>query len=373
MTGSYGIIIMLKHLKLPCVSIFEKYLLKEVEEMSSLKNRIRKKAQEDSILGKFLSLGYMLFSNGIFQSLVSAIGAIILAVFTGLGIYNGWFVGFLLIYILLILLSGWVTEHTRGKNSDLVWFQKAIENHRVIESRTTNSFIKLAKKVYAHPRTGSAARLTLKGLHSDWDFQNAAFSVCYGIYNMINSISNCKNLYVSVYQRLKGQEGEDDIIKLIAYHGRLATAQPTDYMKRYSINDKDYFAKIIKSNNSQIRILENQQKVRENFLIHESSREREEKICQYIGIPILVSGFSKDEGQINQVGFLLQIDVDIPDFFGKDKQEIEEKAYNILYMYADFLHMSYEMGRFIDSAFEKWYETKGTQKGTGGSGGNALE
>ena len=115
---------------------------------------------------------------------------------------------------------------------------------------------------------------------------------CLGILGYTTFISNCKNLYVPVYQRLKGQEGEDDIIKLIAYHGRLATAQPTDYMKRYSINDKDYFAKIIKSNNSQIRILENQQKVRENFLIHESSREREEKICQYIGIPILVSGFT---------------------------------------------------------------------------------
>ena len=317
----------------------------------SIKNRLRKKSQEDGITASLLHFAYILSSNSIFQAIVTTALTAAISVMIGFLLFNIWLYVLIAADIVVVSIFAWINLHTQGKLEDLKWYQRTVKSHMEIESIATNDFIKLIKHVL-----NKAQAKEKPDPRGQWNLQKAAFYVCRSIYNILEKEFGSTEHYVTVYQRFRRETGED-YVKMIAYFSKLGTTEPDNYMKEYKINDgQEYFCKIFNSNDSSVRVLESQKEVSKIFFVRENRRQREEKIQQYIGIPIAINGFEENgKGKNNGIGLLLQIDVDIPKFFGKDKSEVEEKAYNVFFPFATFLHMAYEMGRFIDTSFDKWY------------------
>jgi hypothetical protein len=89
-----------------------------------------------------------------------------------------------------------------------------------------------------------------------------------------------------------------------------------------------YYVKIFKRENDYIQVLLNKEEIAKQFLIHKSSEDRERRLQQYIGIPLLCDG---------QIVALLQIDTEIESQFGKTKDEIIELSNNMFRPYINQL------------------------------------
>lgn len=121
---------------------------------------------------------------------------------------------------------------------------------------------------------------------------------------------------------------------------------PGSYSEKYDLwNDdsekKPLHIRIFEKGTSAIIALCNSEQVKEEFVYHEKSKEREEKICQYLGIPLLDS-----EGRMI---FLLQIDVCDSGILGKNKEEMIELGNNIMVPYIQLLYATYEHERSIET------------------------
>lgn len=127
--------------------------------------------------------------------------------------------------------------------------------------------------------------------------------------------------------------------------------EPTSFDKKYKIPDhaefsEDLFGKIeyhsylFASGRKDISVLVNRNEVKKAFILHDYCGDREDKIAQYICIPISPVGLG--------VTFLLQIDTVTPGKFGSDEHSMMEFVNNVIYPFAQFLHMIYEEGRTIE-------------------------
>lgn len=178
-----------------------------------------------------------------------------------------------------------------------------------------------------------------KSLDKIADFQTFAFLICESIHSMI-----CKMFGQNLLCEVTLMKKEDDFVKMVAYAND-NNAMPSSYKTTFSLDESDiFFINLFNDLNGMIKCIPNQKGISDKFQKFKGSVQRENAVCQYIGIPIKTNR--------NEIELLLQIDVSKPKVFGKNETQMESFAKNIFYPYAMLLHKSYER----DLVFNQYYD-----------------
>lgn len=240
---------------------------------------------------------------------------------------------------------------------------KANREDEVATLREENKLLLMAKNS-ATDLNGKAAkyiyRMERKIKHEGWvsslsemrnvyGFQRMAFEACDEIYNLLQAKFGLNGHWVTIYQRFedssgKGKKKKKDYCKMIAY-ANATKQEPMTYQDEYEIPKRsantqsiELHTKIFASSDVSPRILMTKDDVMKEFVIHEKSRNREEKIQQYIALPVKVCN--------REITFIIQIDCDVENGMGKNFEEVQALVNDVLLQYAILLSLHYEIDRF---------------------------
>lgn len=172
------------------------------------------------------------------------------------------------------------------------------------------------------------------------DFQTISFIVCESIHNLLKEeFGEDINCEVTLMKKYNVSN-----IKMVAYANN-ENKMPSSYKTSFKLDDNNiFFIKIFNDLNAETSCLVDRESVHKNFKQLPGSDIRENKICQYIGIPIRTNR--------NEIELLLQIDISKEKIFGKNESEVLLFAKNILEPYAILLYKSYER----DLIFNQYYD-----------------
>lgn len=298
---------------------------------------VRTQGQKNTAIAHFIQFAYRFFANSFVQAITSILGTIIIAILIGIGSYGVLFWICVILYCIVTILSAWANEHIREKIRDTKTFQRALygmgASMRVwaISLQKTATFLKSTQEKKNKEILKKIDRI---------DFQAAAFVVCETLCSFLSK-NEKDDVYVTVYQRINTNS-----CKMIAYS---ADHEVSNYGIEYPIPapcDDDLFGKIeyhsyvFHSEKKEITSFHTHELVMGAFVIHGNSEDREGNIQQYICIPISPAKLG--------VTFLLQVDTNIPNFFGDNKKAVNDFAKNVIYPFAQLLHMAYEQSRMIE-------------------------
>ena len=301
---------------------------------------IRRIAKKDTAIGHFICFAYQFFSNPLVTSFVTAIAPLILSIVLAKSKIET-YITLLVVYYGLVLAIGVAKSHLIQKRKDTAIFQKALANLSSICAAYSRDIVKVASKFQGtRPKSKEDMLNDLRFA----DFQTAAFYVCNKLAETLRKDVSPGEIYVTVFQR------DSTSCKMIAYSD---DNEPTSFNEIYHIpspteteGEKEYFHSVIFAKNQKHpAYLENRDEIIKNFLNHKGCEERETRIVQYIGVPIVAD--------TNGVIFLLQLDTAVTGFFGDTKAEMEELYNNTIKPFALWLHMIYEEARFAELAICK--------------------
>lgn len=248
---------------------------------------------------------------------------------------------FILIYNIIaeILLN---LERKYLKYWDLL--DEAYRNHSYLNSSSATKLYRLHKIIIKQLKTVNP--VDKSSFDKMADFNTISFDVCNSIYNIIvNKYGIDTECEVTIYHC-----NNDGGISMIAYANK-NKEPPLTYKRMYSRNTTQYlFGKLFKDKNAQIHVCINKEEVKNDFKFLEGSEMREEKICQYIGIPLLTVR--------KKVELLLQIDVSKPNVFGNKKEDVLKYAENIFKPYLMLLNKTYERDLILDGYYEMIIKNK---------------
>ena len=236
--------------------------------------------------------------------------------------------------------SDFMTERDKIKQleADHNACKKLIQSMVEIDQIAANQILGASELIF------SSETISLNAVQAIFGFQRSAFIVCKEMYELLNSYLSSDDCFITVFQRFK--KGRKNICKMIAYWNK-NDEEPITYQKPYrirkNISDKakvEFFLKIFSSEDITIRILPTKKQIQEEFVIHKENGESEERIEQYIGLPIAL----KNE----PIHILLQIDFE-HNAFGEDEKDVRKKAEILLYPFAKRLFILYEMSRLIET------------------------
>lgn len=250
-------------------------------------------------------------------------------------------------YFPIVLLSMVILIHNivaeillRKERKDLKYWdllEESYRSHCNLNRRSAAKIFRLNKIIKKQLEKGQPVDIMVFDKMAD--FHTISFDVCNSIYNMIvNKFGVDTKCEVTIYQAV------DNGVSMVAYANE-NNETPLSYKRRYTKNYQKYlFGKIFKDLNAQIFVCVNQQEVRDNFKWLHGSEVREQKICQYIGIPLLT--------ERKKIELLLQIDVSKPNVFGKNREEMMKYAKHIFQPYMMLLNKTYER----DLIFNGYYD-----------------
>lgn len=317
---------------------------------TKVKNWLRCQSNNDNCIGHLIKFIYLFLQAPASQAILNVAFATYLAICGILVteqnrskiIGNMKFAG--VIYVVVIFLCYQVNNHIKKKQDDLKWFQYGLKKMMFLNRFISNKSHKLSKEILKQAYNGRL--ISLDHVKDIMGFQQVAFNVCNEIYGLLCSLG-IRSGYVTIYQQFV--EDGLSFCKMVAYQNADSDI-PGSYEEKYELNKSDnsnkhLHRKIFEKGSEGIYVLANREEVSRKFLINEVSREREEKICQYIGIPYRVN---KKNNNIN-IAFLLQIDCDKENAFGNNKHEIKELASNIFKPFLNILAVAYEQENIMES------------------------
>jgi hypothetical protein len=147
------------------------------------------------------------------------------------------------------------------------------------------------------------------------DYRRRAKYICDMIYLIIKDTYSIDDHQVTLMHKSIDEKGE--FIRMIAYKNRQDEPPGTYKVNFYLEDEKDkkyYHVKQFISKKRGIKVLPTQKDIKKEFIIHSRSSEREERLQQYISIPII-------DGE-KDILSLLQIDTTSAGVFGKKREEI---------------------------------------------------
>lgn len=181
------------------------------------------------------------------------------------------------------------------------------------------------------------------------DFYTISFDVCNSIYRIIvDKYGIDTDCEVTIYR------SNDYGISMIAYANKNDSAPLTYKIEYKKKTDQYLFGRLFKDLNAEIYVCPNKKSVQKNFKFLKGSERREEKVCQYIGIPLLTAR--------KKIELLLQIDVSKPNVFGSTKDDVMEYAENIFLPYMALLNKAYERDFIFNGYYDiivKYLRSKG--------------
>jgi len=318
--------------------------------------QIRLLARKDGILGYAIRLAYAFFGNAYAQIFITIFFPVLISFYLSAivsgnaqvidpsnesaDLSNYWrgMVVCVLLYLFFEILIFLANRHKRAKMNDAKWFQSTLISLSSANALFANFLYKFTNRFMSQKEKNNLLPLeTVKDLVG---FQKIAFAVCSSVYDLLKNDFKCERPQVTVFQKFTNKNKKE--IQMVAY-ATLNDIIPSSYSESYPLTDNNqrYDAKIFNSKESQVRILHNKVAIKENFKISEHSKERQEAICQYIGIPIKNSS--------GETVFLLQIDVSEENILGKSVEALKELAENVFLPFAQLLYVIFEHERALEN------------------------
>lgn len=307
---------------------------------TAVRKWILAKIQKEDALSSLIKFLYLFFANDYVQTIISLIGTVAIGLMTAFQYFGVFFWITIIVYCLAVVLIAWANRYQKEKMNETRLLKQALLGIDVVLRTWGVKMQKCAKKM----KTLSLPtdRVAIEKILTETDFQAAAFTVCEKLCDNLSKYCDNDNVYITVYQKFE-EQGELKC-KMVAFSGN---HEPSTYSDRYTIPKYsedlfgviEYHTFVFAANKTDISTFCNPMEVETAFVLHEKSRKREEKIQQYICVPIAPAKLG--------VTFLLQIDTDVPNLFGRDKETVEKFAKIAIYPFAQFLHMMYEQSRTI--------------------------
>lgn len=278
-------------------------------------NCIRKRAQQDDLIGHFFNLIYHLIRSSFFKAMVPIGFAVIISVFASADKGFSKRITIASIIFFIVQIVTYATD---------VWEKR---NRPIYEASRL-----IAEQLLLCIRPKKHKEQTI----SDFtNYTEKAFAICQSIYYMIKKIYKTTNHQVTLFNRKRDKKGE--YIHLAAF-GKKNDVPPGCANQKFRINDgktigKYYHQMVFERGITYPSIFLTKYDVSHNLEINPRSKNREEKIEQYIGYPIV----TEDSGIVS----LLQIDTDKKDAFGKNTDNVESFIDNILAPFVDLLYHYY--------------------------------
>ena len=298
------------------------------------------KIQKEDALSSLIKFLYFFFANDYVQSAISLIGTIAIGLMTTFQYFGLFFWIAIVLYCIAVLFIAWANRYQKEKMNETRLLKQALLGIDVVLRAWGVKMQKCAKKI--KNLSLSTDRVAIEKILTETDFQAAAFTVCEKLCDSLSRHYDNDNVYITVYQKF--EEKGELMCKMVAFSGN---HEPSTYCNKYPIpkysenlfGKIEYHTFVFSANKTDISTFCDPTEIKDAFVLHEKARQREEKIQQYICVPIAPAKLG--------VTFLLQIDTDVPDLFGKDKETVERFAKIAIYPFAQFLHMMYEQARTI--------------------------
>lgn len=299
------------------------------------------------ISGKDLAIELIkrFFTSSFFRIIVNTILPIIISLYLLGYNHEQKFKWFIPVIILILLICGYNIIAEILLNIERKYLEywdlldEAYRDHCYLNSSSATKLYRLNKIIIKQLKNNNPIDKSVFDKMAD--FNTISFDVCNSIYNIIvNKYGIDTECEVTIYRFNPDNNG----ISMIAYANK-NEEPPLTYNRIYSRNaDKYLFGKLFKDKNAQIHVCINSMEIKNEFKFLEGSEIREQKICQYIGIPLLTAR--------KRVELLLQIDVSKPNVFGKKKEDVLRYAENIFKPYLMLLNKAYERDLILDGYYE---------------------
>lgn len=308
-----------------------------MKSLSRAAEWVRTQSQNDTAFSHAIQFVYLVFANTYTQALTSILGAVIISVLIGVQSFGIFLWTCIFLYCLSTILIACANKHIKGKAKDVQAFQHALygmgtslRSWALSMERAT----KLLKK-----GSISAKKCNLENLNID--FEAAACLVCETLCSNLSRNGEKDDVFVTLYERI-----DNDECKIIAHslnyeqntHDYENTIpKPCDSVASGEIAGHPY---VFYPGKKEIIALHNHDLVMESFGTNGNYGKFGRDIQQYICIPIVI--------QMSDIMFLLQVDTNVPNFFGNNKKAVKDFAKNIIYHYAQLLRMMYEQSCVIN-------------------------
>lgn len=318
-------------------------------------DKLHEWSQHDTAMAHLLRFAFHLLRHWACQVVISVIGTIIIALLIGFQKINAWFWIACSIYVILLVGTAICKNYDGMTNAkvreELKNSQERADSNQFLADRIDDELKSLttitsiaSKRIYRVAREikHNGWSKQIKDFRELYGFQQISFAVCKEVYELFKQHFGMTSQWVTIYQRFESKDG--DFCKMISYYNA-DYQEPSSYKKEYSIKHSkkkkvEYHTVLMGKSESTIAVLKDRQEIIDNFVFHTESSEREKQIQQYIGLAETVCN--------RNVFFILQIDTDIENGFGKSKEEICGFAEKYLKPYAILLAMHYEADRLLE-------------------------
>lgn len=216
-------------------------------------------------------------------------------------------------------------------------------------------------------------------------FETAAQIACEAIYQIVHDVTGYKKHYVTVYKRFQKKENtscprkcpkirncdkkgvRNEWTQMVAcYHedGNESTSSNQEHCFYYYEDDdtqkQHFYIHFFKENRTGVEIITGEDNIRERFLFHRSTKDREEQIKQYIGIPLyyaeenmdgeLEANVNTEERDSQHVTYaVIQIDFRETGILGSTNEAIKEFVDNVFKSIVAYLNTSMQVDNLTRS------------------------
>ena len=284
------------------------------------------------------------------------------------------------IWILLVFLNVICSDYIKGRNKAQKWFLTALRSFKRIQRGTARKLFDTRQNM---PRIINSI-IKSKGIGKELEdfyfrFDTAAEIACEEIYQIIKDVTGYTEHQVTVYRRFQDKNGKEcptscplvnncinfnnkkEWTRMVACHnknGKESMSREQEHCFEYYLMEESernsemkkqhFYIKFFSKNKIKMEIVTGKDQIKNCFLFHESCRDREEKIEQYIGIPLyfpaakaendLCADVNNECRNLQHVTYaVLQIDFKNKGILGKTDQSIQEFVENVFRGIIDYL------------------------------------
>lgn len=376
----YNIVIIL----LLCIIFFlckNKILCAYFYIISFLRQRIKSQR-----IKKFLLGVAKIFASPLFTVIITIISPYLI------DCYNSQINKIVLLWMLGVIINMFCNEYINGKNKLYKFFSASLNRTRNVHQNTAGKIFSTRKNLPNIINFIIEKKRVGKELEEYYfRFETAAEIACETMYNIIKDVTGYTEHQVTVYKRFQDIKGKScpkkcplkdecstfnqkkEWTKMIACYnkyGSSSTSFNQEHCFEYyqSIKDdsnnerrkKHFYIHFFSSNKTETEVLTGGKIIQEKFLFHESTKTREEKICQYIGIPLffveedfegqLCADVNNDARKQQHVTYsVIQIDFQNKGVIGKTDEDIKDFIENVFNGIISYLETSLQVEEMTKS------------------------
>ncbi len=294
------------------------------------------------------------------------------------------------VWIFLVIINALCSNYVKGRDKAQKWFLTALRNFKRVQKDTAEAIYKTR---IALPKIITAVaddrKVSEEIQEKYFTFDKAAQIACDVIYETIKDVAHYTNHYVTIYKRYQEKDGKDcpnecplkedckrknkkdEWTKMIACRhkdGKTSMSAEQEHCFEYCVEKnsgentkevkKHFYIHFFENNETNIQVVTGKMEINSKFLFHESCKDREEGIEEYIGIPLchpekisknnLRADITTDTRNHQHVTHaVIQIDFQHKGVLGRTNQSIQEFVENVFGGIIEYLETALQVEEII--------------------------